>query len=83
MRANALAATGQIDPKTRPMKTVVYLDQPFVSNLWKSTKESYRIDPNWAELYNVLLRKLKMDETAKTDTSMSSQAWCRLRNGRI
>jgi hypothetical protein len=45
------------------VKTIVYLDQPFVSNLWKSTQGSYQGDQVWAELYEVLDRGVKKEGT--------------------
>jgi predicted nuclease of predicted toxin-antitoxin system len=40
-------------------KTIVYLDQPFVSNLWKSTEGLIKGDRVWAELYEVLRRAVQ------------------------
>jgi hypothetical protein len=45
------------------MKTIVYLDQPFVSNLWKSDQGSYRVDPIWGELHEALRQAVKKKET--------------------
>lgn len=58
---NSSLAVRLIDAKVPSVKTIVYLDQPFVSSFWKSQQKPYRVDPIWSDLYGLLRRAVKDD----------------------
>lgn len=45
------------------MKTIVYLDQSFLSNLWKAVQRLPRVDVVWERLYGLLCQRVRKDQT--------------------